>query len=106
MIGKQAPEFDSEAYVKGEFKRVKLSDYKGKWLVLFFYPADFTFVCPTELEGFAEDYNKFKDKDTEISVRATRKKITNTISIKQRVSITIKIGSKRRQNCRCTGASY
>ncbi|EEZ93090.1 MAG: alkyl hydroperoxide reductase/ Thiol specific antioxidant/ Mal allergen [Candidatus Parvarchaeum acidiphilum ARMAN-4] len=66
MIGKQAPEFDSEAYVNGEFKSVKLSEDRGKWLVLFFYPADFTFVCPTELEGFAEDYNKFKDKDTEI----------------------------------------
>jgi peroxiredoxin (alkyl hydroperoxide reductase subunit C) len=66
MIGKQAPEFDSEAYVNGEFKKVKLSDYKGKWLVFFFYPADFTFVCPTELEGFADDYEKFKDKDAEI----------------------------------------
>lgn len=66
MIGTQAPEFDLEAYQNGEFKHVKLSDYKGKWLVLFFYPADFTFVCPTELEGFAEDYDKFKGKETEI----------------------------------------
>ena len=66
MIGKQAPDFDLEAYAKREFKRVKLSDYKGKWLILFFYPADFTFVCPTELEGFAEDYEKFKEKETEI----------------------------------------
>ncbi|EFD92906.1 MAG: alkyl hydroperoxide reductase/ Thiol specific antioxidant/ Mal allergen [Candidatus Parvarchaeum acidophilus ARMAN-5] len=66
MIGTKAPEFELEAYYNGEFKKVKLSDYKGKWLVLFFYPADFTFVCPTELEGFADDYDKFKDKNTEI----------------------------------------
>jgi alkyl hydroperoxide reductase subunit AhpC len=66
MIGTKAPEFELEAYYNGEFKKVKLSDYKGKWLVLFFSPADFTFVCPTELEGFADDYDKFKDKNTEI----------------------------------------
>ena len=66
MIGKTAPNFEAEAYSNGEFKNVKLSDYKGKWLVLFFYPADFTFVCPTELEGFADDYDKFKEKNAEI----------------------------------------
>ncbi len=66
MIGKQAPDFELEAYVNGEIKNVKLSEYKDKWLLLFFYPADFTFVCPTELEGFADDYEKFKSKDTEI----------------------------------------
>jgi len=45
---------------------VKLSDYRGKWLVLFFYPADFTFVCPTELEDLADNYGKFRELDTEI----------------------------------------
>ena len=66
MIGQNAPEFDMQAYKDGEFKNIKLSDYKGRWLIMFFYPADFTFVCPTELEGFADDYDKFKEKETEI----------------------------------------
>jgi len=44
MIGKQAPDFETEAYFEGGFTKVKLSDYKGKWVVLCFYPGDFTFV--------------------------------------------------------------
>lgn len=52
LIGKPAPDFTAEAYEAGEIKQVSLSDYKGKWTVLFFYPLDFTFVCPTELKGF------------------------------------------------------
>ena len=47
-------------------KKVNLSDYKGKWLVLFFYPADFTFVCPTELEEMAHMYNDFKKEGAEV----------------------------------------
>jgi len=43
-VGKIAPDFEASAYVKGEFKNIKLSDYKGKWVVLCFYPGDFTFV--------------------------------------------------------------
>lgn len=49
-----------------KIKKIKFSDYKGKWLVLFFYPADFTFICPTELEELAENYSEFKKLDTEI----------------------------------------
>lgn len=52
LIGKPAPEFTAEAYEAGDIKNISLSDYKGKWTVLFFYPLDFTFVCPTELKGF------------------------------------------------------
>jgi len=48
-IGKAAPAFKTNALVNGEFKEVSLSDYKGKYVVLFFYPLDFTFVCPTEI---------------------------------------------------------
>ena len=51
-IGKPAPDFSAEAVVDGQFKKVSLSDYKGKYLVLFFYPLDFTFVCPTEIIAF------------------------------------------------------
>lgn len=53
QVGSPAPLFDIEAYVAGETKHVSLADYKGKWVVLFFYPRDFTFVCPTEIKGFA-----------------------------------------------------
>ncbi|TDT72356.1 peroxiredoxin (alkyl hydroperoxide reductase subunit C) [Hypnocyclicus thermotrophus] len=51
---------------EGEFKEIKLSDYKGKWTVLFFYPADFTFVCPTELGDMADNYDKFKELKAEV----------------------------------------
>ncbi len=53
-VGKPVPNMQLEAYVNGEMKKVSFSDYKGKWIVLFFYPLDFTFVCPTEITGFAK----------------------------------------------------
>ena len=54
-VGKPAPDFQHvTTYHKGEFTKVSLSDYKGKWLIFFFYPRDFTFICPTELRGFAK----------------------------------------------------
>lgn len=55
-IGQPAPQFEGiTAYQKGtDFHKVSLSDYKGKWLILFFYPRDFTFICPTEIRGFAK----------------------------------------------------
>ena len=48
-----APEFNEEAYFKGDMQKVKSSDFKGKYLVVFFYPLDFTFVCPTEIIEFS-----------------------------------------------------
>ena len=54
QIGKPAPEFTCGALVDGEFKSISLSDYRGKYVVLFFYPLDFTFVCPTEIIAFSE----------------------------------------------------
>lgn len=68
LVGKKAPEFIMEA-VKGngeDFTTVKLSDYKGKWLVLFFYPLDFTFVCPTEITAMSRRYNEFKELGAEV----------------------------------------
>ena len=47
-INSVVPDFELEAYQAGEIKKLKLADYRGKWVVLIFYPADFTFVCPTE----------------------------------------------------------
>ncbi len=67
MVGRPAPEFDVEtAIAGGEFSRAKLSDYKGKWLVLFFYPLDFTFVCPTEITEFSKRSEEFKALDAEV----------------------------------------
>jgi peroxiredoxin (alkyl hydroperoxide reductase subunit C) len=66
VIGKQISDFELETFVNNQIKRIKLSDYRGKWLVLFFYPADFTFVCPTELEDMADHYEKFKSINTEV----------------------------------------
>lgn len=60
-IGQPAPDFKTTALVGKNFKEVSLSDYKGKYVVLFFYPADFTFVCPTEITSFSdrvEEFNK------------------------------------------------
>ena len=52
-IGQNIDDFEFEVYQNDEIKKVKLSNYHGKWLVLLFYPADFTFICPTELEEAA-----------------------------------------------------
>lgn len=65
-INHLVPDFELEAYVDESFKKIKLSDYKGKWVVLMFYPADFTFVCPTELEDMAKHYEEFKKLGGEI----------------------------------------
>lgn len=60
LIGKPAPSFTTTALVDGKFKDVSLSDYKGKYVVLFFYPADFTFVCPTEITAFSDRIAEFE----------------------------------------------
>ncbi|CAF1563977.1 unnamed protein product [Rotaria sp. Silwood1] len=66
MISKQAPDFKGQAVINGHFKNIQLSDYKGKYVVLFFYPLDFTFVCPTEIIAFNEKLDEFRQLDTEI----------------------------------------
>jgi peroxiredoxin (alkyl hydroperoxide reductase subunit C) len=68
LVGKKAPDFKMEtALGNGEgFGKVSLSDYKGKWLVFFFYPLDFTFVCPTEITALSEAYDEFKKRNCEV----------------------------------------
>jgi len=66
VISKTAPNFKGQAVINGHFKDIQLSDYKGKYVVLFFYPLDFTFVCPTELVAFNEKFEEFRQLDTEI----------------------------------------
>ncbi len=65
-INEEAPDFNADAFVEGEVKKISLSNYKGKWVVLFFYPADFTFVCPTELGELAASYEKIKEMGAEV----------------------------------------
>jgi peroxiredoxin (alkyl hydroperoxide reductase subunit C) len=65
-VGQPAPEFTADAVIDQEFKTIKLSDYRGKYVVLFFYPLDFTFVCPTEITAFSDRYDEFKALNTEI----------------------------------------
>ncbi len=66
QIGKQVVDFKVQAYVNDDFKTVTKEDVLGKWSVFFFYPADFTFVCPTELEDLANSYDEFKKVGCEI----------------------------------------
>lgn len=65
-VGQAAPDFTATAVYDQEFKTIKLSDYRGKYVVLFFYPLDFTFVCPTEITAFSDRYDEFKSLNTEI----------------------------------------
>lgn len=66
LIGKKIEDFKVQSFQNGEFKTVSKDDVIGKWSVFFFYPADFTFVCPTELEDLADHYEEFKAIECEI----------------------------------------
>ncbi|NJO93720.1 MAG: peroxiredoxin [Hydrococcus sp. RM1_1_31] len=65
-VGQSAPDFTATAVADQEFKTIKLSDYRGKYVVLFFYPLDFTFVCPTEITAFSDRYEEFTKINTEV----------------------------------------
>ena len=65
-IGKPAPEFNVEAYHEDKVKKITLKQFKGKWVILVFYPADFTFICPTELGELADNYPTFKRLGAEV----------------------------------------
>ena len=71
-MNQPAPDFSGvTAYQNGQFKKISLSDYKGKWVVLFFYPRDFTFVCPTEIKGFAQHADEFATIGAELIAAST-----------------------------------
>ena len=61
MIGQETPEWSASAYVNGDSKTVSSKDFEGKWHVLYWYPLDFTFVCPTEIKGFQALIEEFED---------------------------------------------
>ena len=66
FVTQPAPDFKADALVDGQFKQLSLADYKGKKVVLFFYPLDFTFVCPTEILAFSDAIDQFKARNTEV----------------------------------------
>lgn len=66
VIQKTAPEWTSTALVNSSFSNISSSDFKGKWLVLFFYPLDFTFVCPTEIISFSDRIKEFQKLNTSV----------------------------------------
>ena len=65
-INEPAPKFEAKAFHNEQIVDIRLDDYKGKWVVLFFYPADFTFICPTELGDLADHYEEIKQLGAEV----------------------------------------
>jgi len=65
-LGSRAPDFRLRGVLRGKVSDYSFQDYKGKWLILFFYPADFTFICPTEVSGFSHLANEFRAEEAEI----------------------------------------
>ncbi|MEM9772530.1 MAG: peroxiredoxin [Cyanobacteria bacterium P01_D01_bin.73] len=65
-VGQPAPDFTAIAVIDQEFQSIQLSDYRGKYVVLVFYPLDFTFVCPTEIAAFSDRHSEFSDLNAEI----------------------------------------
>jgi peroxiredoxin (alkyl hydroperoxide reductase subunit C) len=66
QVGQPAPDFTATAVYDQEFKQIRLADYLGRYVVLFFYPLDFTFVCPTEITAFSDIHSSFSDINTEV----------------------------------------
>src|SRR5437773_2234441 len=66
FVSAPAPDFSAEAYINGKFRKISLADFKGKKVVLFFYPLDFTFVCPTEILAFSDRIEDFRKRQTEV----------------------------------------
>ncbi|MEJ2681137.1 MAG: alkyl hydroperoxide reductase subunit C [Gammaproteobacteria bacterium] len=66
IINQSIPEFSAQAFHNGEFKTITSEDVKGKWAIFLFYPADFTFVCPTELEDMAKQYDTLQALGVEV----------------------------------------
>lgn len=66
QVTKPAPDFTADAVESGEFKQITLSGYRGKYVILFFYPLDFTFVCPTEIIAFSDDFAEFSKRGAQV----------------------------------------
>ncbi|CAO1349082.1 unnamed protein product [Diamesa serratosioi] len=82
VISKPAPIFEGTAVVNGEFKTISLKDYLGKYVVFFFYPLDFTFVCPTEILAFSDRVEEFRKINTEVIAASVDSHFTHLSWIK------------------------
>lgn len=69
--GSVAPSFEAESYIAGDIKKMSLHGLKGKWVILFFYPRDFTFICPTEIKGFSNAASEFEKIDAVVVAAST-----------------------------------
>lgn len=76
-IGKTVPDLEFDYFQKEAFHKSHFSDYRGKWAIIFFYPADFTFICPTELEEMQKNYQKFQELGAEVLSVSTDTKFTH-----------------------------
>lgn len=80
-VGKPFPKFNLKAVIgedpKTAFQDVTNDSFKGKWMVVFFYPKDFTFVCPTEIKGFSDLNGQFKDRDAQVLAASTDNEFTH-----------------------------
>jgi alkyl hydroperoxide reductase subunit AhpC len=83
FVQKEAPDFSATAVVNGEFKPIKLSDYRGKYVLFFFYPLDFTFVCPTEIVAFSDRAAEFASRNTQLLGCSTDSHFSHLAWIKQ-----------------------
>lgn len=83
LIGNKAPDFHAEAVFNGTFTNISLSDFKGEWKVLLFYPLDFTFVCPTEITAFSDAISKFKSLNCQVMACSTDSKFSHLAWTKQ-----------------------
>jgi alkyl hydroperoxide reductase subunit AhpC len=83
QVGQPAPDFTMEGVSGKEFKEFTLSNYRGRWVVLFFYPLDFTFVCPTEIIGFNDRYDDFAKLNAEVLGASVDSKFSHLAWISQ-----------------------
>ncbi|MCX8084416.1 MAG: peroxiredoxin [Calditerrivibrio sp.] len=83
LVSKAAPLFEADAVLNKKFVKVNLEDYKGKWVVLFFYPLDFTFVCPTEITALSDAVEEFKKRNCEIIGVSTDSKFSHLAWVNQ-----------------------
>jgi len=70
-INQKVPDFETSVFHQNKEKKIRLSQYRGRWLVLIFYPADFTFICPTELRGFAKHATEFEKLSAKVLAAST-----------------------------------
>ena len=83
LVGNKAPDFKAPAVVDGKFKDISLSDFRGKWKVLLFYPLDFTFVCPTEITAYNDALFQFREFNCEVMAISTDSQFSHLAWVKQ-----------------------